>query len=146
MPGRHGVIACRHLTLVALLGACASAPLAPCADGLLATKLSRGAACLARLERASEIRAWVAANGAPDYVDTEGAIRLLYVDLDAVVSFGTSWFGARAPDVQARIRSRDHVRFSDADRARLTDHRLDRRTRPDRSTPQGGILRAKVGS
>jgi len=121
---------------------------AGCVPGMLSVKGAEGEACLESLQQQSAFARWMAENGAPDYVaPVGGEVRFFYIERDAVVRFDTGWLAADEPTVESRIRSADHVQFSDADRARLGNVRLQDASVPasDEPPPGGGVRRARVG-
>jgi len=140
--------------LALVLGGCVSSlvggPAAGCSPGMLAVSDPDGASCLGLLERSQPVARWMAENGAPDYIEAASSrsVRFFYIERDATVSFGSGWvLGGFEPRVNARIHSLDHSRFSDADRARLGNRRMDAAATPiqDELPPGGGVLRRRVG-
>jgi len=139
--------------LAGVSGGCVSSvlggPGTGCSRGMLAVSDSAGARCLELLQDSQQVAQWMAENGAPDYIEAESSrdVRFFYVERDAVVRFGGGFFSRFDPKVAGRIRSLDHSRFSDADRARLGSKRMDAAAKPiaEEPPPGGGILRRRVG-
>ncbi len=150
---RRVLAAVAFTALAGVLGGCVSGVLAGpatgCPGGMLAVAEPAGAACLEQLQTSQRVARWMAENGAPDYIETESSrnVRFFYVERDAVVNFGGGFFSSFEPKVAGRIRSLDHSRFSDADRARLGSKRMDAAAKPIPAEPPpgGGVLRRRVG-
>jgi hypothetical protein len=111
---------------------CALLPVAggmgDCSGALFARSDPAGAQCLERMvAQGGGVAAYLERAGQPDYFEiSPKRVRLLYIERDQVVELSRTAGGGLAERTSSPIRSADHMRFRNEDRARLGQTRMSR--------------------